>query len=215
MAHLRDGTRLHIDSLGVGEKMYDFGHLLLGIHKPVACDNQTRLRTGQLRLLQQIGISLIAGGKSLYLSIDGRVVDGLATIHIVVGQFRTHDDILKVDVIAITAGTAAGNDTVGFVLTDHLYGLYGCVDSGDAALLQDQLVFWKQRTELLVLLVHCYNHTYFHILHDGIKSLILTVSLSYRLVHENGSRDTDIQGVEPTQHGDADMGIGSLAPLVG
>ena len=51
MAHLRDGTRLHIDSLGIGEKMYDFGHLLLGIHKPVACDNQTRLRTGQLRLL--------------------------------------------------------------------------------------------------------------------------------------------------------------------
>ena len=35
------------------------------------------------------------------------------------------------------------------------------------------------------------------------------------LEHEDGGRNADVQGVEPAEHGDADMGIGSLAPLLG
>ena len=103
-----------------------------------------------------------------------------------VSQFRTCYNILKIDVIAITSCAATRNDTVRLILADHLYGLDGCIDGSYTALLQDQLVFGKQRTELLVLFVHRYNHTYFHlILHNGIKCLIFAVPLPYSLIHEN------------------------------
>ena len=41
IAGLGNGTRLHIDSLGLREVTDDFAHLLLGVHEPVACNNQT------------------------------------------------------------------------------------------------------------------------------------------------------------------------------
>ena len=39
--------------------------------------------------------------------------------------------------------------------------------------------------------------------------------LPHGFVHEDGGADTDVEGVEASQHGDTDMGIGSLAPLLG
>ena len=39
--------------------------------------------------------------------------------------------------------------------------------------------------------------------------------LSYRLEEEDGGADGDVKGVETAEHGDADVGIGGLAPLVG
>lgn len=39
--------------------------------------------------------------------------------------------------------------------------------------------------------------------------------LPNRLEEEDGGADGDVEGVETPEHGDADMGIGGLAPLVG
>ena len=39
--------------------------------------------------------------------------------------------------------------------------------------------------------------------------------LSYSLEEEDGGADGDVEGVETAEHGDADMCIGGLTPLVG
>lgn len=43
----------------------------------------------------------------------------------------------------------------------------------------------------------------------------MSLPLPYSLEEEDGGTDGDVEGVETAEHGDADMGIGGLAPLVG
>ena len=43
ITRLRDGARLHINGLGFWEVAYNLAHLLLAVHKPVACDDKARL----------------------------------------------------------------------------------------------------------------------------------------------------------------------------
>ena len=44
VARLGNGARLHIDGLGFGEVAEDVAHLVLGIDKPVAGDDETRMK---------------------------------------------------------------------------------------------------------------------------------------------------------------------------
>ena len=50
-------------------------------------------------------------------------------------------------------------------------------------------------------------------LYNDVNSQLLP--LSYSLEEEDGGADGDIEGVETAEHGDANVGIGGLAPLVG
>ena len=64
-------------------------------------------------------VGLIAGGETLYLSVDRRVIDGFATVDIMVAEFCTDHNILDIDVVAVTTGTATADDAVGVKLIDH------------------------------------------------------------------------------------------------
>ena len=95
-------------------------HLLFRVDEPVACDDETgmnidgRLLTFELLSeCQQAGISLETGRHSLYLPILGGVIDGLAAIDIVIAEFRTDDDILHIDIIAVATGTTRQMMTSG------------------------------------------------------------------------------------------------------
>ena len=85
-------------------------------------------------LRQQTGVGLEAGGHALHLTVLGGVVDGCAAIHIVVAQLGAHHHILNVDVVAVAAGTTAGDDDVGTELADHLLSAQGSIHLADAAL---------------------------------------------------------------------------------
>ena len=50
-------------------------------------------------------------------------------------------------------------------------------------------------------------------LYNDVNSQLLP--LPYSLEEEDGGADGDVEGVETAEHGDAYVGIGSLAPLVG
>ena len=82
IAYLCDGARFHINSLGLRDVTYDLAHLLLGIDKPVACDDETWLCACQLGFFQEIRIGLITYWQALYLTIDCCFVDGFSTIHV-------------------------------------------------------------------------------------------------------------------------------------
>jgi hypothetical protein len=69
------------------------------------------------------------------LSIDGGVVNGSSTIDIVVGHFSAHNDILYVDIVAITTGASTGDDDVRVELVNHPLGTKGSVHLADATLL--------------------------------------------------------------------------------
>ena len=90
---------------------------------------------------QEVRVDTKAGGEALHLSVDGGVVDGPATIHVMVGEFGTYHHVLEVDVVTITTGTTGGDDDIGFVLADHLHCLDGSIHGGDAALLENHFVF--------------------------------------------------------------------------
>jgi hypothetical protein len=51
------------------------------------------------------------------------------------------------------------------------------------------------------------------LLYNDVISQLLP--LPYRLEEEDGGADGDVEGVETAEHGDAYVGIGGLAPLVG
>ena len=48
IARLGNGARLHIDGLGFGEVAEDVAHLVLGVDKPVAGDDEARMEMGLL-----------------------------------------------------------------------------------------------------------------------------------------------------------------------
>ena len=50
-------------------------------------------------------------------------------------------------------------------------------------------------------------------LYNDVNSQLLP--LPYSLEEEDGGADGDVEGVETAEHGDADVGIGGLSPLVG
>ena len=119
VTRLGDGTRLHINGLGVGELLNDATHLVLRIDKPVARHDKSRddahLVVRQCHgLLQQLGIRLIAGRKSLHLTINRRIVDGTTAIHVVVAHLFADHHILDFEVVAMSASTTAGDDDVGW-----------------------------------------------------------------------------------------------------
>ena len=67
-------------------------------------------------------VGLVAGGQPLYLSVDRRVIDGFATVDIMVAEFCTDHNILDIDVVAVTTRTTAADDAVGVELVDHALG---------------------------------------------------------------------------------------------
>ena len=107
MAHLSDGTRLHVDSFGLWEVANNLAHLLLGVNKPVACDNQSRFGTHSLSNFQQVWVGLITGWEALDLAKYSGIVDGTTAINIVVGKLGTNHYVLQIDIVAITTSTSA------------------------------------------------------------------------------------------------------------
>ena len=55
--------------------------------------------------LQQIGIGLEAGGQPLHLTVDHATTDGLATLHVVIGQLRARHHVFHRNLIAVATGT--------------------------------------------------------------------------------------------------------------
>jgi hypothetical protein len=98
----------------------------------------------------------------LHLTIDGGVVDGFTTIYVVVAQLAADHHILDIDVVAIATGTAAADDAVGVELINHSLGTKGGIDFADATLLYQHVTVVEQLLQLVQLLVHGYNNTYFH-----------------------------------------------------
>jgi hypothetical protein len=70
---------------------------------------------------------------------------------------------LYVDVVAITTGTAAGDDYVGVELIDHALGTKGGINLADTTFLHSYVVLTEELLQLTQLLVHCYNNTNLHI----------------------------------------------------
>ena len=75
-----------------------------------------------LRNAQHVGVGGKACGETLHLAVDSGVVDGCATVDIVIAKLAADDNVLNVDVVAIASGTAAGDDAVGVELVDHALG---------------------------------------------------------------------------------------------
>ena len=65
-------------------------------------------------------ISLIACGQSLHLSVLGGVVNGCSTVDIVVAEFSADNDVLYLNIVAVSSGTSATNNTVRAELVNHL-----------------------------------------------------------------------------------------------
>ena len=99
----------------------------------------------------------------MHLSVLGAVVDGGAAVDVVIAQLGTHYHVLHLDVIAVTTGTARGDDAVGVELIDHTLGTESGVHLADATLLDEHVFAVEERLELAQLLVHCHNYTYFHV----------------------------------------------------
>jgi hypothetical protein len=107
-------------------------------------------------------VGLVAGGKSLHLSVDSRVIDGFATVDIMVAEFRTDHNILDIDVVAVTTGTAAADDAVGVELINHSLSTERRIDLANATLLYQHVAVLEDLLQLAQLLVHCYDNSYFH-----------------------------------------------------
>ena len=166
IAGLGNGARLHIDSLRLREMTDNLAHLFLGIHEPVARDDQAGMNLDiarqRQRLLQQPRSRLIAGRQTLHLTILRTVINSRSAIHVMIGQLRAHHHVLNVHVVAISAGTAAGDDDIGMKLVNHTLGTKGGIHLADATLLYHHISVSKQRLELAQLLIHRHDNTYFH-----------------------------------------------------
>ena len=115
---------------------------------------------------EQTLVGLIAGRQPLHLSVLRAVVDGCAAIDIVISQFGTGHHVLHLHIVAVASRTSAGDDDIGMELVDHPLRTKGGIHLADAALLYSHVAVAEQLLQLLQLLVHGYNYTYFHsILH--------------------------------------------------
>lgn len=172
---LSDGSRLHVDSLGLGEVADNLAHLVLGVNKPVAGNDETRVKTDVRRLtidglerqagsfIEQPRVSPEACGKPLHLSEKG-TAGSIATIDVMIAELGADNNILNADALAMTTGTTAGNDDVGTELVDDTLSTQRGIDLTYATLLDADIdVAHKELTQLAQLLLHCYNYSYFHI----------------------------------------------------
>ena len=66
-----------------------------------------------------------------------------------VAEFCTDHNILDIDVVAVTTGTATADDAVGVVLIDHPLGPKGCIDLADATLLNQYVTVLKDLLQLM------------------------------------------------------------------
>ena len=115
-----------------------------------------------LCLLQQHGVGLEAGRQPLHLSENG-AAGGVAAIDVVIAQLRTDNNILDADALAMTTGTASGDDDLRMELVDETLGTEGGVDLTYAALDDaDVGIVGKELLQLKHLPIHSYNNSYFH-----------------------------------------------------
>ena len=143
ITRLRDGSRLHVYGLGLGEVPDNLAHLLFRIDKPVARDDEALMDSKLSTLLQQPRVGLEPHGHALHLSILGGVVDGGAAIHVVIAQLGAHHHVLHVDVVAIPSGTTTGDNHVGMELIDHALSPQGGVHLAYSTLLHHHVSIGK------------------------------------------------------------------------
>ena len=131
----------------------DVAHLVFRVYKPVASDDESWVylysAVQSVCFCQKMRVGLVAGGKSLHLSIYGGVIDGFATVDIMVAEFCTDHNILDIDVVTIATRTTAADDAVGVVLIDHPLGPKGCIDLADATLLNQYVTVLKHLLQLM------------------------------------------------------------------
>ena len=96
------------------------------------------------------------------MSVDGAAVDSRATIDVVVGEFGADYHVLHVDIVAIATSASAGDKDVGVKLVDYPLGSEGSVHLADATLFYAHISVVKEVSQLLQLLVHGYDNSYFH-----------------------------------------------------
>ena len=75
-----------------------------------------------LALAKQIGVCLETGGQSLNLSVLCGVINCSATIYVVITKFTADNDILNIDVVAITTSTTTADDDIRVEIVNHLLG---------------------------------------------------------------------------------------------
>ena len=75
-----------------------------------------------LALAKQIGVCLKTGGQSLHLSVLCGVINRSATIYVVITKFTADNDILNIDVVAITTSTTTADDDIRVEIVNHLLG---------------------------------------------------------------------------------------------
>ena len=80
-----------------------------------------------------------------------------------IAEFLTHNDILHIDIIAVTTGTATGDNAVRMKLIDHTLGTQCRIHLADTTFLYQHITIPKDFLKLFQLLVHCHNDSYFHI----------------------------------------------------
>jgi len=80
-----------------------------------------------------------------------------------VSQLCAHHHILYLHVVAMSPGTAAGDDDVGFKIVNHALGPKGSVHLADTALLYPYTAVAEELLQLAQLLVHSYYNSYFHL----------------------------------------------------
>ena len=170
VAGLGNGARLHVDRPCLGEVTDDLAHLLLRVYKPVAGDDEAGLDgEGGLAFGQRFChaehplVGGEAGRHALHLAVLRAVVDGTSAIDVVINKFRTGNDILHAEVVAVAAGAAAGDDGVGLVLANHLGRADGRVHLADAALHNHKpRVVAENLLQRAQFLLHSNNDSYLH-----------------------------------------------------
>ena len=73
-------------------------------------------------LAKQIGVCLETGGQSLHLSVLCGVINRSATIYVVITKLTADNDILNIDVVAITTCTTTTDDDIRVEIVNHLLG---------------------------------------------------------------------------------------------
>ena len=170
VAGLGNGARLHVDRPCLGEVTDDLAHFLLRVYKPVAGDDEAGLDgEGGLALGKRLChaehplVGGEAGGHALHLAVLRAVVDGTSAIDVVINKFRTGNDILHAEVVAVAAGTAAGDNGIGLVLANHLGRADGRVHLSNATLHNHKpRVVAENLLQRAQLLLHGNNDSYLH-----------------------------------------------------
>ncbi len=137
MAHLRDGSRLHVDRQRIGEVVFDGFHRLNFVDKLVARANQTWFHVGPLgQQRQQTLVATIVERQPLHLAQFA-----LRTApHVVVGHALASNHVHHAHAFVGTASHTAIYNLVGGEMRNHRHRSHGGIHLANSALHHHHIV---------------------------------------------------------------------------